>query len=100
MSGSSALKKISLYSGVLIPALLMLQVPAWGAESGIPAFTLSSSNGDEQTWSLSLQALALMTALTLLPAFLLMMTSFTRIVIVLGILRTPWVRRKRLQIKY
>ena len=43
--------------------------------------------GGGQTYSLTLQVLLLMTALTLLPAILLMMTSFTRIVIVLGILR-------------
>jgi flagellar biosynthetic protein FliP len=43
--------------------------------------------GGGQTYSLNLQLLALMTALTVLPALLLMMTAFTRIVIVLGILR-------------
>lgn len=58
------------------------------AQAGIPAITLSSSGAGEQTWSLSIQALVLMTALTLLPAGLLLMTSFTRIIIVLSILRT------------
>lgn len=58
------------------------------AETGIPAFTVNTLDSGEQSWSLSLQALVLMTGLTLLPAFLLLMTSFTRIVIVLGILRT------------
>jgi flagellar biosynthetic protein FliP len=38
-------------------------------------------------YSLTLQLLALMTSLTLLPSFLLMMTSFVRIIIVLSILR-------------
>ena len=41
----------------------------------------------QQTYSLSIQVLALMTALTVLPALLLSMTAFTRIVIVLAILR-------------
>ena len=58
------------------------------APTGIPAFSIATDVAGTQTWSLSLQALAVMTALTLLPAFLLMMTAFTRIVIVLGILRT------------
>lgn len=58
------------------------------AEAGFAAVTVQPGENGEQTWSLSLQALVLMTALTLLPAFLLMMTSFTRITIVLGILRT------------
>ena len=40
-----------------------------------------------QEWSVSLQILAIMTALTLLPSIVLMMTAFTRIVIVLALLR-------------
>ena len=57
------------------------------AEPGIPALTLSTSEDGSQSYSLTLQILALMTVLTLLPAALLMMTSFTRIIIVLAILR-------------
>lgn len=77
----------------IVPVLLIIgtwwfPTLALGADAGIPTLTLSTGENDTQTWSLSLQALALMTVLTLLPAFLLMMTSFTRIVIVLGILRT------------
>lgn len=43
--------------------------------------------GKETQYSLSLQLLALMTTITLLPSLLLMMTSFIRIIIVLSILR-------------
>ena len=57
------------------------------AQPGLQALTIQSTQAGEQTYTLTIQALALMTALTLLPAFLLMMTSFTRIVIVLAILR-------------
>ena len=53
----------------------------------MPALVVQSDGTGGQSYSLTLQALALMTVLTLLPAFLLMMTSFTRIVIVLAILR-------------
>ena len=49
--------------------------------------TVASVADGEQTYSLSIQVLALMTALTVLPALLLSMTAFTRIVIVLAILR-------------
>jgi flagellar biosynthetic protein FliP len=49
--------------------------------------SVQSAAGGGQTYSLTLQILALMTAITLLPALVLMMTGFTRIVIVLGILR-------------
>jgi len=43
--------------------------------------------GDGRPLSLSLQILILMSLLTVLPSILLMMTSFTRIIIVLSILR-------------
>ena len=56
------------------------------AQSALPAITVADVNG-QQTYSLSIQVLALMTALTVLPALLLSMTAFTRIMIVLAILR-------------
>ena len=40
-----------------------------------------------QNWSLSVQTLVFITSLTFIPAILLMMTSFTRIIIVFGLLR-------------
>jgi len=58
------------------------------AQVGLEAISIQTGPDGIQTWSLSLQALALMTLLTLLPAMVLLMTSFTRIAIVLGILRT------------
>jgi len=57
------------------------------AQAGFPALTVTPSAEGVQTYTLSLQFLLLMTALTLLPAAVLMMTSFTRIVIVFAILR-------------
>lgn len=71
----------------LIGALALASPDLFAAPAGIPALTIQAAPGGGQTWSLSLQVLALMTALTLLPAIVLMMTAFTRIVIVLGILR-------------
>jgi flagellar biosynthetic protein FliP len=68
--------------------LLALSIPATAlAQQGLPAITVTPTPGGGETWSLSLQILALMTALTLLPAALLMMTAFTRIAIVLALLR-------------
>ncbi|GMN01808.1 flagellar type III secretion system pore protein FliP [Erythrobacter sp. MTPC3] len=46
-----------------------------------------AAGGEDQPLSLSLQILLLMGLLTMLPALVLMMTSFTRILIVLSILR-------------
>src|SRR5450432_2789374 len=70
----------------LATLLLSLPLMALTAEPGIPALTVQTT-GAGQTYSLTIQLLALMTAITLLPAALLMMTAFTRIVIVLAILR-------------
>ncbi len=77
-------------TSVAVSALFFLVFPfsVQSADAGFAAITMQAGEDGIETWSLSLQALALMTALTLLPAFLLMMTSFTRITIVLGILRT------------
>jgi flagellar biosynthetic protein FliP len=72
---------------LLALAVMLLPLAAFAAEPGIPALSVQTAPGGGQTYTLTLQILALMTALTLLPALLLMMTSFTRIVIVLGILR-------------
>ena len=67
--------------------LLLLAPLAQGADALLPALTVTNAPGGGQNYSLTIQLLALMTAITLLPAALLMMTAFTRIVIVLAILR-------------
>jgi flagellar biosynthetic protein FliP len=54
---------------------------------GLPALTTATGSDGEITYSLSLQILLLMTALTVLPSLVLGMTAFTRIIIVLSILR-------------
>jgi len=67
--------------------LLLMPLFAAAADPGIQAFTLTTNPDGGQSYSVTLQILALMTVLTLLPAALIMMTSFTRIIIVLSILR-------------
>ena len=54
---------------------------------GVPALTVSTDEDGLQNYSVSIQILLLMTALTVLPALLMMMTSFTRIMVVFAILR-------------
>ncbi len=49
--------------------------------------TATPAPGGGQTFSLTIQTLLFLTSLTFLPAMLLMMTSFTRIIIVLSLLR-------------
>lgn len=81
MSGAPRAPAAALLAGLLLP------LAAGAAEPGIPVLAVQSAPGGGQTYSLTLQVLLLLTALTLLPAIVLMMTAFTRIVIVLGILR-------------
>jgi flagellar biosynthesis protein FliP len=66
---------------------LILFLPLVASAAGIPAVTVSTAPNGGQQYSLTLQILILMTAVTLLPGIVLMMTAFTRIVIVLAILR-------------
>lgn len=65
---------------------LFLPVAAFAAD-GLPAFSSVPGPGGATSYTLSVQTLLLMTSLTFLPAILLMMTAFTRIVIVLSLLR-------------
>ena len=57
------------------------------AQSTMDFLTVSTADGATETYSVTLQVLLLMTALSVLPAILVSMTSFTRLVIVLAILR-------------
>lgn len=73
----------------LVSGLVLLLLP-WAAAWAVPGITLvdSAPNGaGGQSYSIPLKILLVMTALTLLPSALIMMTSFTRVVIVLSILR-------------
>ncbi len=71
---------------ILAITLLFLETPAYAA-AGIDAVTVTTNKQGVQTYSVTLQILGLMTLLTVLPALLLTMTSFTRIMIVLSLLR-------------
>ena len=76
----------------LIPALLLVVLFALSgqafAQATIPALTATPGADGSQTWSFNIETLVLMTMLSFLPAMLLMMTGFTRIIIVLSLLRT------------
>jgi flagellar biosynthesis protein FliP len=67
--------------------LLLMATAALAQAGGLPAINSTPSSGGGTTYSLTIQTLVLMTALTFIPAAVLMMTGFTRIVIVLSLLR-------------
>ena len=70
-----------------LPLLVAATVPAATFAQALPAITSTPAAGGGTQWSLSIQTLLLLTGLTFLPAMLLMMTSFTRIIIVFSLLR-------------
>ncbi|SDH92007.1 flagellar type III secretion system pore protein FliP [Pseudomonas panipatensis] len=69
--------------------LLALGMPqAFAADpTSIPAITVTTNGQGQQEYTVSLQILLIMTALSFIPAFVMLMTSFTRIIIVFSILR-------------
>ena len=70
--------------GLVIGAALL---PLCAIAQGLPALTSTPTANGGQNYTLSLQTMLLLTGLTFIPAALLMMTSFTRIIIVLSLLR-------------
>jgi flagellar biosynthesis protein FliP len=68
--------------------LLVLLSPAVFADNGaMSALQITTNPDGSQEYSVTLQVLAMMTALSFLPSMIIMMTCFTRIIIVLAILR-------------
>lgn len=74
---------------VLLLGLMLFGPLALAADDPlkISAITLSTNAEGQQEYSVSLQILLIMTALSFIPAFVMLMTSFTRIIIVFSILR-------------
>jgi flagellar biosynthesis protein FliP len=69
-----------------LAAIVLLALPLAAVSQGLPLVNVTGGKTGTQ-YSLTLQLLALMTSLTLLPSLVLMMTAFTRVIIVLSILR-------------
>jgi flagellar biosynthetic protein FliP len=66
---------------------LLLLPQASFAQAELPGIVTTPTADGGQQWSIRLQTLLLLSSLAFLPAMLLMMTCFTRIIIVLGLLR-------------
>ena len=80
------LKKLSFFMALVFISGFPVQAIGEPIASGFPALNVST-NGNTTEYSFPLQILLLMTALTVLPSLVLGMTSFTRIIIVMSILR-------------
>lgn len=72
---------------LIASGLLAISGPVLAQATGLPAFTSTPAGAGGTTYSLTIQTLLLLTAMTFIPAAILMMTSFTRIIIVLSLLR-------------
>jgi len=68
-------------------ATALAQSPTLPVAPILPAVTTTPGAGGGTTYSLTIQTLAMLTLLSFIPAMMLMMTSFTRIIIVLSLLR-------------
>src|SRR5580693_7304768 len=77
----------TLRRALALAACAMLPLGVASAQASLPAVAIKTAADGVQTYSLTFQVLILMTVLTLLPAILLAMTAFTRIIIVLSLLR-------------
>ncbi|WP_148254186.1 flagellar type III secretion system pore protein FliP [Aidingimonas lacisalsi] len=71
-----------------LPLVLLTLLPTQGIAQEIPGIVSQPTADGGQQWSIQLQTLLLLSSMAFLPAMLLMMTSFTRIIIVLSLLRT------------
>lgn len=78
------IKWIILLTGL---GLSLLSPTVFAATGILPAVTVSTGADGSTQYSVTMQILLLMTALSFIPAAVIMMTSFTRIIIVLSILR-------------
>jgi len=91
MSNKRKLFVLGALLGALLPALAMAQstgaapAPAIGGGASLPLLVGQGTTGS--SYSVPIQTLLFFTALSFLPALLLMMTGFTRIVIVLSMVR-------------
>ncbi|MBJ6363390.1 flagellar type III secretion system pore protein FliP [Paenibacillus sp. GCM10012307] len=75
----------------LLTLLLLLVVPLLSSQAfaePLPSVNIEIGNGGEQPGTSALSLLLIITVLSIAPAILVLMTSFTRIVIVLGFVRT------------
>lgn len=81
------MKTLKFLLGLLISLSVFFAPALYAADAGVAVLNATPSAGGGQNYTLSLQTLILLTSLSFLPALLLMMTGFTRIIIVLSLLR-------------
>jgi len=81
--------KYLVFGALVLSVILLLAASSWGEPFSIPSIQLNVGDGTDEPGkvAVALQLLLLLTVLSLAPAILIMLTSFTRIVVVLSLLR-------------
>jgi len=81
--------RLCFISIVIILGILLFVGPSWGKPLPLPSINVNFADGNSEPGKVAivLQLLFMLTILSLAPAILIMMTSFTRIVVVLSLLR-------------
>lgn len=77
----------ALLAMLLFFSMLPNKIMAQEAAVGTPSVTFSLGDGSSERFSVAIQILILLTVLSLAPAIFIMMTSFTRIIVVLSFMR-------------
>ena len=78
---------ISSFTTILLFLALYFMSDVKAADLDMSVFTVKTNPDGTSDYNISIQAVILMTLLTFLPSIIIMMTSFTRIIVVLAILR-------------
>ncbi|MBF0623803.1 MAG: flagellar type III secretion system pore protein FliP [Magnetococcales bacterium] len=84
------MRKGSLFAALLPLCVLLAAWPAsgWAADLTLPGLSLTTGGrADPQQVGVGLQIVALMTVFSLAPTLLVMMTSFTRVIVVMSFVR-------------
>ena len=88
MKQKNTVKKIIPAIAIFLSLFGLFAAQAYAANDlGMSALKLTTNPDGSQEYSITLQILIFMTALSFIPAAVIMMTSFTRIVVVMAILR-------------
>ena len=105
MQGNKKLMKIPIYLGFFLAICMLTFIchaenTAYATESGMESgidingnvgnvdFTISTENGEDDSLATTLQMLLILTVISLAPSILIMVTSFTRVLIVLHFVRS------------
>ena len=84
-----AIRRLLDFSPLLLVLAVLIGDSAMAQDAGVPALSIAigESDGSETGVATGIQILLALTILSLVPSILIVMTSFTRIIIVLSILR-------------